>query len=315
MTTVVVQRFLDLAKDTHTHCHLLSTELLSGLVKFLSHEDEQVIEIASECLKLLALEKPNHQVLYAQPTLVSVLTRLTGSTHQTTKRNAISAMRCLNMYAAQEDTENIQSSSSSSSSNNNTISSNNKYSSKPAREEKKKKRKRTRTYAFSINGGLEDERLVEDIQSRLVRVEGITSLTIDQNKNQVLISCKQSKKDGTKLTLVVIKQLRKAGATATLLGQVGKKKSKRAAAAAAAAAAAMPQLEEADEQDDEEGYVDDTEVYGEGILSRFGSNSLQARLADQRRKEIEMANQKSAVTSVAAAAGSAVLAAASWFGY
>ena len=83
--------FLDLAKDTHTHCHLLSTELLSGLVTFLSHEDEQVIEIASECLKLLALEKPNHQVLYAQPTLVSVLTRLTGSTHQTTKRKVANA--------------------------------------------------------------------------------------------------------------------------------------------------------------------------------------------------------------------------------
>ena len=114
----VVQKFLHLAKDVDTHTHMMGSEqILNGLVSYLSCKDNnEIVEIASECLKLLAREEKNRQVLYKTKGLVSILTALTGSKNTRVKKNAISAMKRLNKYA-QEDTENNSTHSLSSSSN------------------------------------------------------------------------------------------------------------------------------------------------------------------------------------------------------
>jgi hypothetical protein len=284
-----------------------SEQILNGLVSYLSCKDNnEIVEIASECLKLLAREEKNRQVLYKTKGLVSILTALTGSKNTRVKKNAISAMKRLNKYA-QEDTENNSTHSLSSSSN---VASKHNITHLHQQQQKRKKRK-LRTYALSIAGGMDDNQLAKSIQDRVVQVMGILSLTIDQRKGQVLFSSKKSKKEILRNILpAVIKSIRKAGASATLLGEVGKKCKK----------SSKVEEEEQEEQDKEQetGYLDDSEYFGgdrEGVLSRFASTTLQARLADQRRKEMEMANQKSVVTSAAAVAGNAVLAAASWFGY
>ena len=166
---------------------------------------------------------------------------------------------------------------------------------------------------FFIAGGMEDDELVQNMEVQIVKVQGIQSLTMDQCKGHVLVTSKEKKKEITRTIIpAVLRAVRKAGASATLLGELGKRKTQQMIAQA------QEDEQENTMNDDGAGYLDDSEYFGgdrQGVLSRFASTSLQAKLADQRRKELEMANQTSAVNSVAAAAGSAVLGVASWFGY
>ena len=306
-TLHVVSKFLELAQDTGTQMYLVQdSTILSSLVNYLASNDKQVVEMASEILKLLAREEKNRQTLYNQPQLVSTLTELTGSLHSRIKKNAISAMTRLNKFGLQEDTENMPTPTFT----NTNIPVTNHTSSK---DKKRKKNRKTRTYVFSIAGGMEDDELVQKMEVQIVKVQGIQSLTMDQCKGHVLVTSKEKKKEITRTIIpAVLRAVRKAGASATLLGELGKRKTQQMIAQA-----------QEDEQkntmnDDGAGYLDDSEYFGgdrQGVLSRFASTSLQAKLADQRRKELEMANQTSAVNSVAAAAGSAVLGVASWFGY
>ena len=57
---------------------------MSGLVSYLSHEDEKV-EVASEAVNL-ATGHENRKQLYAQSGLVSALTKLTGSQNYVLKQ-------------------------------------------------------------------------------------------------------------------------------------------------------------------------------------------------------------------------------------
>jgi hypothetical protein len=309
-TLQVVSKFLELAQDTTTQSYLVQdSTILSSLVNFLTSTDKQVVEMASAILKLLAREEKNRQTLYNQPQLVSTLTELTGSLNSRVKNNAISAMTRLNKFGLQEDTENMPSTNTTTTTSNIPLT---KHT--MSKDKKRKKNRKTRTYVFFIAGGMEDDELVQNMEVQIVKVQGIQSLTMDQCKGHVLVTSKEKKKEITRTIIpAVLRAVRKTGASATLLGELGKKKTHQMIAQAQ-----EEEQENTMNDDDGAGYLDDSEYFGgdrQGVLSRFASTSLQAKLADQRRKELEMANQTSAVNSVAAAAGSAVLGVASWFGY
>lgn len=296
---------------------------MSGLVSYLSHEDESVVEVASEAIKLLASGCNNRKMLYAQSGLVSVLTKLTGSHNIRVKANALSAMKYLNKYAkkaqllsqqhAHFDSDNQENDGPTGSDVNLPISTAEEHQKKQKKKKKsKKKRRKPRTFALQVKPGMDDERLVSQIEKNVIRVRGIISLTLDQARSEILVTSKKKKRD---IVPLLLEAVRAAGGKATLLGQIGRsnrdpkteKHAKRDASG-----------DTDDDEEDDTGYLDSNDYFGgdrDGVLSRFGSKSLQARLAEQRRLAQERAKQQSTAASVAAAAGNAALSVASWFGY
>ena len=156
---------------------------------------------------------------------------------------------------------------------------------------------------------MDDECLVSRIEKYVIRVRGIISLTLDQRRSQILVTTKKKKKE---IVPSLIAAVGTAGATAVLLGKIGDGNVNNDGARDASENC------QHENEDDDVGYLDSNDYFGadsDGILSRFGSKSLQARLAEQRRLAQERTQQQSTAASVAAAAGNAAMSVASWFGY
>ena len=294
-TLQAVKRFSQLAGDTNAHGILIKTpEIMTNLVRYMNSNSLDIVSSASDCLKKLAKNKANRKTLYYQPGLMKALTELTGSEHSTVKKNALSALKSLNKYAKkQNDDDDVENMSGSTMNTRRTTSQD-----KPTKEKRK-----ARTFVLSAD--LNDEDLCSRIEKHLLKVPGLISLTLDQRRNQILVTTKRKKKEVKSELLDAVKH---AGGNVTSVGQIGKK-SKRVHT--------RVDDETLEDAEDAAGYLDEEEVYGNepGVLSKFGSTTLQARLAEQRRKDAELANQKSSTAVVAAAAGNAVRGAMSWFGY
>ena len=321
---------------------------MSGLVSYLAHEDARVARVAAEAVALLAAGRANRKRLYRRPRLVAALTDLTGSADAEAQQHALHGLKCLNKYAAKQqqrlaekreaaggggggrgsDGENRDSENAGAAAQGNAALASGASGGAaacdgaqvPKKQQQKKKRKRKpRTYALQVTPSMDDETLVSRIEKYVIRVRGIISLTLDQRRGQILVTTKKKKKE---IVPALIAAVGTAGATAVLLGQIGK--SLPDASIFEKAGASHDSYgnngggNENGNEDDEAGYLDSNDYFGgdrEGVLSRFGSKSLQARLAEQRRLAKERAQQQSTAASVAAAAGNAAMSVASWFGY
>jgi hypothetical protein len=316
------QKFLDLSRSEETAGLIVATpDIMSGMVQYLQHADGAVVERAAEACKVLAKVRAHRRALYEQPDLVPALTRLTGSGNPAVKKYAVSAIKSLNKYAA-ENAEDVgvgvlvererQSSGQSSSSGQ---AGHNKAEKKKKHKEKKKKKRKTRTFALQVTPSFEhDDALERRIETQVIRVRGIISLTLDARRGQILVMTKKKSKEVLPL---VHDAVRAAGARSELLGQVGKKPVADPAGGPSAADYGEGGEVGVDENG-ASGYLDDEEYFGgdrNGILSRFGSQSLQQRLAEQRRQEQARSKQQSTADAVAAGVGNAVRSVSSWFGY
>ena len=338
MTTfAIASRFRDLARDAETQAHIVKEEsCMSGLVSYLTHDDVHVVRVAAEAVALLAAGRNNRKRLYRQPRLVAVLTNLTGSDDDVVKQHALSGLKCLNKYATKHQqrlAERVTGGEGRARENNddenagdatlNVLPSDTSGSVELSKKKKqqhhktKKRKRKPRTFALQVTPSMDDELMVTRIEKYVIRVRGIISLTLDQRRGQILVTTKKKKKE---IVPALIAAVGTAGATAVLLGQIGKVQRNLPSSQAA-----VEKNKSKDDcggaggnEDDDAGYLDGNDYFGgdsEGVLSRFGSKSLQARLAEQRRLAQERAQQQSTAASVAAAAGNAAMSVASWFGY
>ena len=297
-------RFKELSSDEGTHAMLMGApEILAGLVSYMNNTDEQVLILVSSTIKTLTKNSTNLPTLYNVSGLLTSLTDLTGSNNHKVKKNSISALKRLNHYG--KSLQQLHQPNQQNNENNSTINNNNNHHEMKATDNKRKnktKSKKTRTFVFYVT--LDDNQLCSKIEKQVLQVRGLISLTLDQRRNQVLIGTTRKKKE---IKREVKDAISKAGGTVTKIGQVGKEPKK-------VEVETQIQVEE----EEEDGYLDEEDVYGadrEGVLSRFGSSSLQARLAEQRRKQLERDNQKSSTAALAQVAGNTARAAMSWFGY
>lgn len=302
--TMVAQKFFDMSQDEATHDLLVQDPaIMDTVVSLMSSANSDIASLATGAVKNLAKNESILPVLHNQQKMLTTLTTLTGSANTTIKRNALSALKRLNRYGLSANNENAGSTSE-----------NQRHTSPSQSKQKKirgeKKQKKLRTIVFDIGGnGMESESTCQQIEKYLVRVKGLTSLTLDQRKNQVLITTRKKTK---KIAPSIVEALQKAGVKASRVREIREKSKAR--------------IEEEEEEDEanetgaagEVGYMNDEEYFGgerKGVLSRFGSNSLQQRLAEQRRKQQEAEQQKSSTDAIAAGVGNAVRSVSSWFGY
>ena len=299
------QRFFELSQDIDAQALMTSdSSVMNHLTSLLSNSNTEIIKNATGALKHLSKNEKNLPTLYNQTNMTSMLTTLTGSDDRTIKKHAVSILNRLNKYALRENSENAGSSSQNQSRN----TSQSTKSSSSSRETKTKKSK-SRTYVFEVkNGEMEDEDIVHQIEIQCVKVRHIISLTLDEHRGQILVTTTKKKRH---IEGPMIEAIRKAGASARLKGQVGKKPKKHVVVREEEKTVVV-------EEEDETGYLDDEEYFGserQGVLSRFGSTTLQQRLAEQRRKQQEAEQQKSSTAAIAAGVGNSVRAISSWFGY
>ena len=271
----VVRRLLDLAADEDNQAFIVQeVSCLAGLTNYLTHNDVDIVLMAVEAISLLSSNKDNRKVLCQHPGLMKNVNALVSSEHDGIKHFAKDASRSLSKYADKEiENSNSQNTPASE-----------QYVSKKSY----KKSRKTNTYKIKVRD-LADENICSRIETALIRIRGVISLTLDQNRSRIIV-CSKMEKD--QIMPSITAAVEEAGS------EVVAKRSKNKAS----------------------GYIDDDEdredVFGGGVLSRFGSQTLQSRLAAQRKKEEEEERRNSkAMASVASAAGSAARWGMSWLGY
>ena len=284
-TNQIVQRLLILASDPDNQLFITKEKgCLTGLTSYLVDDDAEVVKKAVEAISLLSSNKKARRTLAEHEGLVKNLTTLISSTDATIQKFAISASKSLEKYTKSTPSYNNENNNSEN------INSLNDDSHKKAGKSKKKKskKKKLKTYKLKVKD-LDNDEICSRVEQGIIRIRGIISLTLDQNKRRVIVTSKMQKDE----ILPIMTEVIESCGTVVIL----KKKKK---------------VEEAS------GYCDDEEqedVFGEGVLSRFGSQTLQSRLAAQRQKEEKRKLEESNVSRLAQAAGGAARWGMGLFGY
>lgn len=312
-TKAVVKRLLDLAADPEYQGFIVREQgCLSGLTSYLKHDDLEVLTLATSTVRLLASGRRSHRrALSKQPGLLDSLELLRNHASTTVQENVEAAILDLQSATGTDESE-CNDENNSCGRNQTSKSSSEKSKHRRRRrqssagvdgddahnERKRRKKRKTRTFVISSEDLKVDDSLAARVEAQVLRVRGIISLTLDQRRGQVLICSKKKQAD---IIPDVLQSIQGAGCDASFLGEVGKR--------------GFTNDEETGSGGD--GYLDDEDIFHtrEGVLSRFGSSTLQARLAQQRRKERERRNQQQAGTDVAKMAGQAARWGMSWFGY
>jgi hypothetical protein len=284
-TNQIVQRLLVLASDPDNIKFIVEQSgCLTGLTSYLVDNDIEVVKKAVETISLLASNKDARKYLAEHEGLVENLTALLSSTDVAVQNFATSAYKSLKRYKKKASKYN---NAENNSENMNTL--NDNYLKQVEKSKKKKsKKKRLKTYKLKVKD-LDDDEICSRIEQGIIRVQGIISLTLDQNKRRVIVTSNKSKE---KIIPKITEVIESCGTTVIL------KKRKRS--------------------DEASGYCDDEEtedIFGEGVLSKFGSQTLQSRLAAQRQKEEKRKLEESNVSRLAQAAGGAARWGMGLFGY
>ena len=276
----IVKRFLDIASVPENQGFLVQEQsCLIGLMGYLKSPDQEVALMACEAMMLLASNSDNCEALHAQPGLMKVLGKLSKSDDEKIQKFSKKAYKSLKRYD-----RSLQDSENNACTQNTPASEASEYSQKKKKRHKSHKRK-THTYKFKVKD-LDDEAICSELEQGLIRLRGVISLTLDQKRKRIVICSKLSKEE---ILPAVTKVVERAGS------EIVEKRKKPT------------------------GYMDDEEEnpFGdeEGVLSRFGNQTLKSRLAAQRKLEEEKERESSKIASVASSVGSAARWGLSFMGY
>lgn len=289
---------------------------MEGIVNYLRSKDEATVTMAAQCVDLLASNPCNRKDLFHQKDLISNIVKLTESECEAIQRFALSAAQSLNRYATSTGTNNENSANcdnvaiekpdavekSPDAGDADACADEEERKNRKNEKKKKKKKRKTRTHVLQVSG-MNDEAIISRIENELIRVRGVISLTLDQQRGEVIITSKK-KRDA------ILPKLKAA------IESAGAELGVQKAPAAAPATTISTANADADADDDGD-YLDDDAYFTsrEGVLSQFGSSTLQSRLAAQRRKQEELRNKQDKVSAFASKAGEAARWAGSWLGW
>ena len=285
-TRTIVQRLLQLASDPDNQTFIVQEQgCLAGLTSYLDDSDTEVVRMAIEAISLLSSRRSNRKNLVGHPGLAEKVKKLTTHHNSLIQNFAVTSAKSLKLHKGAKTTRNYDGNGENSNTiNNNTLGAD----SNGTKEKKKSKKRKLKTYKLKVKD-LDDDEICSRIEQGIIRVRGVVSLTLDQNKRRVIITSKVSKSE----IIPIVTEVIESCGTVVIL----KKKKKSG---------------------EPSGYCDDEEtedIFGEGVLSRFGSQTLQSRLAAQRKKEEKRKLEESNMSRIAQAAGGAARWGLSFLGY
>lgn len=330
-TKTIVKRLMELAADPASRSFIVKDGgCLKGLVAYLKHKNLEVHTIAAQTIYLLATSKENHATLCETEGLLANLLYLKKKKTKSPKAAQIcqqtlatlqshinggettSTGSTLPNESTQQTSESEKDDVSSSVLGSVVIQQNNStngLTEKTAASTSLQRKFKTHTLKVQGIANSEQRSIVE---RALIRVKGVVSVTMDKKRGKVTIVTRSAEEmqdallcavTGTGLTATPYVKTKKRSSIA---GERARTKGYLDDSIEQAAAKSSSGIGYLDEDDDDE------ENDGIGVVSKFGSASLQSRLAAQREREERKREKERRAEGYVSKVGAAIGWGASW---
>jgi len=283
----IAKQLLSLSKEPDNQPFIVQEEgCLAGLVQYTQHDDIEVVLISTRALQFLSSHPANKATMKEFPNLVSNLLSAVSraNEHGKIKEFVYETLDNLNVSFKREDQsfdeeEEYDTENQPHLANTNTTTQ--KGASKPGKSDSKfgsKKPARPqgafRTITFNVPG-VGDRAFRHDIEMAALQVEGVISVTVNVDKEHLLIGTRD---EGDEIVKSVVAELAGDGLSVKVV--VPRK----------AAQEAEDHNEEAGYDDDYPDYLEESdyetdEDERQETVARTGFSSLEARLEQQRKEE------------------------------
>eukprot|EP00948_MAST-09A_sp_MAST-9A-sp1_P000105 g105.t1 len=337
-TKTIVKRLMELAADPASRSFIVKDGgCLKGLVAYLKHKNLEVHTIAAQTIYLLATSKENHATLcetegllanllylkkkktkspkaaqICQQTLATLQSHINGGETSTTGSTLPNESTQQTSESEKDATDTSVSSSVLGSvviqqQNNSTGGLTEKTAASTSLQRKFK------THTLKVQGIANSEQR-SIVERALIRVKGVVSVTMDKKRGKVTIVTRSAEEmqdallcavSGTGLTATPYVKTKKRSSIA---GERARTKGYLDDSIEQAAAKSSSGIGYLDEDDDDE------ENDGIGVVSKFGSASLQSRLAAQREREERKREKERRAEGYVSKVGAAIGWGASWLG-
>ena len=316
----IVKRLAELAADEDSRSLIVKDGgCLAGVVKYLKHKDAVVHTLATQTVKLLASSPEIRAKLCEQKGLVNNLIHVQSLGDPRAQNIATMTLSILKTHINKEDTlfpTNVESKSALGMSATTAASANTNPSENTAPSEsdntlnqqrssqsiksmaaavKRTKtiiheKRKVRTTTLKITGMEEDSKRTA-IERSLIRLKGVVSVTLDRRRRRAIVVTR-SAEDMSQDLIASISTVE--GVSATLRKK--KRKVKSATEKKKTNDTSGGYLDSENQSGNAGGgYLDDEDdedIYGPGVVSKFGAGSLQSQLAAMRLKDEQKKKEK-----------------------